>query len=143
MRLSRAALTPRQLMNARKAATSRAQERRLQSRCVSERVSTFPTRLEALRDRLCAENPTLSVESIENMLFTIIHEYPWWYGGTPDADSKAHDLKRDHDITHGFIKAAPLTERQKAAIATRKQERIEREQRITARASASLVQAAS
>ncbi len=107
------------------------------------RVSTFPVRFEALRDRLKAQHPDLSVASIENMIYTIVHGYPIWYGMTPDADAKAHALKRDHDVTHGFIKAAPLTANQQAALIRRKQERQDREHRIAARASEALVQEAS
>ncbi len=163
--MSHTALLPRERA---KSGSGHARHRRMLARRVTEPtthktngISTFPKRHEALRDRLVEdakrspeflatvftihEQPTEDeiVQCIENRLFSMIHEYPVWFGHTPDADAKAQDLRREHAIANGFIKAAPLTERQKAAIATRKQERIEREQRITARANEAVVQAAS
>ena len=129
----------------------------------NDRISTFPRQFEGLRDQLFERAKVMPdfietvftlnrdgkpsdediLQAVENRLFSIINDFPFWFGHTADADAKAHDLKRDHDIQHGFIKAAPLTENQLAAFARRKQERREREQRIAARASEAVVQAAS
>lgn len=159
MRLLSKPLTPRQLKNARTAAALRAQGQRLISRfantlqgpAISLRMSTFPRQFEGLRDQLFERAKSTPVflgsvftmyavptdeeitQAIESRLFSVTQEYPLWFGQTPDADSKAHDLKRDHDITHGFIKAAPLTANQQAALTRRKRERHERERRITER----------
>lgn len=133
-------LSETELTLAKRATKDRAKTNRLRSRCpriLSDRVSTFPPQFEVLRDRLVEQHPHLSVASIENMVFTLTMEYPFWFGSTSDADEKAHTLKRDHDITHGLIQAAPLTENQRAALARRKEERMEREQRIAARVSCS------
>ncbi|HEV8328934.1 MAG TPA: hypothetical protein VGQ08_15770 [Nitrospiraceae bacterium] len=127
------------------------------------RVSTFPKQFEGLRNQLFerakqtpeflatvftdreGDAPTDDeiLQSIENRLFTICATYPFWFSHTPDADAKAHELTRDHDINHGLIKAAPLTANQLAAVVRRKQERQERDERIAARVSETVAAPAS
>ena len=152
-------LSETELETAKRATKARVQSKRIQSRgtnLLSDRVSTFPKSFEILRDRILERakstpafldtvftlhaTPTDDeiIHSVENRLFSLVREYPAWFGSTPHADDKARALRHDHDVSRGLIQAAPLTDAQRAAITRRKQERVEREERITARASTTM-----
>jgi hypothetical protein len=86
------------------------------------RVSTFPTRFESLRERLferAKETPaflatvfTLNdagptedeiMQSVENRLFSLIKNYPSWFGQTKEADARSRAAVRAYRIQRGLI----------------------------------------